>query len=172
MAMRGLVDAGRPGLADPPATFLPLALGVWLLGWALLAAGFPRRDIVSPGESPAVGAPLWPPLARWRDFDLRTLAAYALAICGAELVLVLLHTLLASASRGVGWGLPTAFGVALSVATGVAFLGGFLGATWSHRLSAPEPPSPSLYFGVPLPAAPQRAPRDPGAGGHPRPPLP
>jgi lysyl-tRNA synthetase class 2 len=33
-----------------------------------------------------------------------------------ELALVLLHTLLASASRGIGWGPPTAFGIALTVA--------------------------------------------------------
>jgi lipoprotein-releasing system permease protein len=151
MALQGLADAARPALADPPATFLPLALGVWVVGWALLAAGFPSRPAEAAGPSPAESAPLWPPLARWRDFDLRTLAAYAGAILGAEWVLVLLHTMLSSASRGVGWGPPTAFGVALTVAAGVAFLGGFLGSTWSHRLSAPEATIAVLYFGVPLP---------------------
>ena len=109
MAMRGLVDAGRPGLADPPPPS-----SRWRWGCGSSAGRCSRRAFRAatscPRESPAVGAPLWPPLARWRDFDLRTLAAYALAICGAELVLVLLHTLLALGLAGVGWGPPTAFG--------------------------------------------------------------
>src|SRR5262249_38137097 len=139
------------GAADRAASLRPRALGVWLLGWVLLAAGFPPRRAEPAGPIPAESAPLWPPLAQWRDFDLRTLVAYALAILGAELVLVLVHTLLASASRGVGWGPPTAFGVALSLAAVVAFVGGVLGATWSHRLPAPDATIAVLYFGVPLP---------------------
>jgi lipoprotein-releasing system permease protein len=150
-AARSVAEATRHAAGEPLSWTLPLALVLWLCGWALLAAGFWRPATVSAPASQPIGAQLWPPLAGWQDFHLSTLTAYAVAILGAELVLVLLQTLLASTSRGVGWGPPTAFGASLSTAVAVAFLGGFIGAARARKLAAPEATIAVLYLGVPLP---------------------
>ncbi len=117
-----------------------------------MALGAARKAEAVAPITESGGAALSAPLAGFHDFHLSTLVAYGVGILGAELVLVLLQTTLASASRGIGWGPPAAFGVALTLAAGVAFAGGFLGAARSRKLSAPEATIAVLYLGVPLPA--------------------
>lgn len=151
-AVNGVLEAGRAAAPVPGVWLLGPAAAAWLLGWALVALGGARSALAEPEGGEPPGAVLSAPLAGWQDFHLATLAAYALGILGAELLLVLLQTALASASRGIGWGPPAAFGVALPAAAAVAFLGGFLGAARSRKLSAPEATIAVLYLGVPLPA--------------------
>ncbi len=151
-AVKGVLDARRAVAPVPGAWLLGPAAVAWLVGWALVALGGARRADAGPATPEPTGPALSAPLAGWRDFHLSTLVAYGLGILGAELVLVLLQTALASASRGVGWGPPAAFGVALSAAAAVAFVGGFVGAARSRKLSAPEATIAVLYLGVPLPA--------------------
>jgi lipoprotein-releasing system permease protein len=151
-AVKGLVEARRGAVVPQALWLLGPAAAAWLVGWALVAAGSLSRTTPEPVTAEAAGTAHTSPLATWRDFHLGTLAAYGLGILGAELVLVLVQTALASASRGVGWGAPAAFGVALTLAAVVAFLGGFVGAARSRKLSAPEATIAVLYLGVPLPA--------------------
>ncbi|WP_164019351.1 ABC transporter permease [Pyxidicoccus trucidator] len=137
---------------------------VWLAGWGLIAAGI--RRVSGPGDapSPAAGAPLYPRLARYRDFYWSTLGAYGGGILLAELVLILLQTVLSSgvpstelgaAAQNTGGGLslpPTgAFAISLVVACGVAFVSGFIGASRAQRLSLPEATIGVLYLGLPVP---------------------
>jgi lipoprotein-releasing system permease protein len=150
-AVKGVLEARRAAAPSPALWLLGPAAAAWLVGWALVALGWARKVESGPERTESVGGTLPAPLARWRDFHLGTLAAYGVGILGAELVLVLLQTALASASRGVGWGPPTAFGIALTAAAAVAFLGGFVGASRSRKLSAPEATIAVLYLGVPFP---------------------
>ncbi|MBU8899189.1 ABC transporter permease [Corallococcus sp. H22C18031201] len=138
---------------------------VWLGGWGLVAAGIRRRPASSEGPSPAAGAPLYPRLARYRDFYWSTLGAYGGGILLAELVLILLQTFLSSggpspelggasrASSGGGLALaPTvAFAIALCSASLVAFISGFVGASRAQRLSLPEATIGVVYLGIPVP---------------------
>jgi lipoprotein-releasing system permease protein len=142
-AVKGVLEARRTAAPSPAVWLLGPAAAAWLVGWALVALGGVRKTGSEPARAEQTGSGLWSPLAGWRDFHLGTLAAYGVGILGAELVLVLLQTALASASRGVGWGPPAAFGVALTAAAAVAFLGGFVGAARARKLSAPRRPSPS-----------------------------
>ncbi|HET9035648.1 MAG TPA: ABC transporter permease [Myxococcaceae bacterium] len=151
-AVTGVIEARRAAVASPVLWLLGPAAAAWLVGWALVALGSYRREEPRAAAAEPSGAAHAPPLAGWSDFHLSTLASYGLGILGAELVLVLVQTALASASRGVGWGPPAAFGVALTLAAAVAFLGGFVGASRSRKLSAPEATIAVLYLGVPLPA--------------------
>ena len=151
-AVQGVIEARRPSVTSQALWLLGPAAAAWLVGWALVALGSLRRAEPEPVAVEPSGAAHAPPLAGWRDFHLSTLAAYGVGILGAELVLVLVQTALASASRGVGWGPPAAFGVALTLAAATAFLGGFVGASRSRKLSAPEATIAVLYLGVPLPA--------------------
>ena len=147
-AVAAVVQARRVAAPVSALWLLAPAGAAWLIGWALIALGEHRRASATPVVE---AGPAGPP-ARWRDFDLSTLAAYSVGFLGAELVLVLLQTALASSSRGIGWGPPVAFGVAFTAAALVAFLGGFIGAGRSRALSIPEATIAVLYFGVPLPA--------------------
>jgi lipoprotein-releasing system permease protein len=161
-AIRAVTEARRAAAPEPVLWLLGPAGAAWLLGWALVALGYAR----SAGPPPVAAEPgattVSAPLASWQDFHLSTLAAYGLGILGSELVLVLVQTALASASRGVGWGPPAAFGAALTAAALVAFVGGFAGAARSRKLSAPEATIAVLYLGVPLPALLTLLPATPG----------
>jgi lipoprotein-releasing system permease protein len=135
---------------------------VWLGGWGLIAAGIRRAPAAAEGPSPAAGAPLYPRLAGYRDFYWSTLAAYGGGILLAELVLILLQTLLSSGvqvseagAAGGGSGLqlapPWAFAVSLLVACGIAFISGAIGAARARRLSLPEATIGVVYLGLPIP---------------------
>ncbi|HXX30257.1 MAG TPA: ABC transporter permease [Myxococcaceae bacterium] len=151
--VRAVLAAGRPREAVVLALPWEWLVGgglAWLAGFALLALGAPRSEASEPAPSAAARAPLYPPLAAWRDFSPSTFAAYAFAILGAEVALVLLQTWLASA-RGLGLAAPAAFVVSLLVASLVAFGGGALGAARGRRLAAPEATIAVLYLATPLP---------------------
>jgi lipoprotein-releasing system permease protein len=138
---------------------------VWLAGWGLIAAGIRRAPAPAEGPSPAAGAALYPRLARYRDFYWSTLGAYGGGILLAELVLILLQTVLSSgvpstelgapvaSSAGGGLSLPPtlAFALALLAAATVAFVSGFIGASRAQRLSLPEATIGVLYLGLPVP---------------------
>jgi lipoprotein-releasing system permease protein len=133
----------------------------WLGGWGLIAAGIRRAPASAEGPSPAAGATLYPRLAGYRDFYWSTLAAFGGGILLAELVLILLQTLLssgvqlesgqASESSGLQLAPPWAFAVSLLVACGVAFISGAIGAARSRRLSLPEATIGVFYLGLPVP---------------------
>jgi lipoprotein-releasing system permease protein len=148
----------------------PLALGgtqylvagalVWLAGWGILAAGIRRAPVSAEGPSPAAGATLYPRLAGYRDFYWSTLGAYGGGVLLAEMVLILLQTLLSSGvqldeatAASSSWKLapPWAFAVALLVACGVAFISGAIGAARAKRLSLPEATIGVFYLGLPIP---------------------
>ncbi|MFP2962782.1 FtsX-like permease family protein, partial [Myxococcus sp. 1LA] len=110
------------------------------------------------------GATLYPRLARYRDFYWSTLGAYGGGMLLAEVVLILLQTVLSSgvsaadlssAGKGAGGGLslpPTgAFAIALLAGGMVAFISGFIGASRAQRLSLPEATIGVLYLGLPIP---------------------
>jgi lipoprotein-releasing system permease protein len=136
----------------------------WLAGWGFIAAGIRRATGPGEGPSPAAGAPLYPRLARYRDFYWSTLGAYGGGILLAEVALILLQTVLSSgvpstelggSAQNVGGGLslpPTgAFAISLVVACAVAFVSGFVGASRAQRLSLPEATIGVLYLGLPIP---------------------
>jgi len=123
----------------------------WALGFLVLALSIQRVRVVDEAPSAAARAPLYPPLAAWRDFSVGTFAAYAAAVLGSEVVLVLLQTFLASGSRGLGMAPSSAFVLSLLAAVLVAFTGGALGASRARRLAAPEATLAVLYLGTPLP---------------------
>jgi lipoprotein-releasing system permease protein len=153
-AVSALARVVRPG--PSVAVVLPwqwLVCGglSWAAGWVLLALSTTGVRGVDEAPSAAAKAPLYPPLAAWRDFSPATFAVYAAAILGSELVLVLLQTGLASASRGLGMAPPSAFVISLVAAALVAFAGGALGASRARRLAAPEATIAVLYLGTPLP---------------------
>ncbi|MCP3101409.1 ABC transporter permease [Myxococcus sp. K15C18031901] len=150
----------------PPVLHLGFLLSgvlVWLGGWALIAHGIRRAPESTVGASPAAGATLYPRLARYRDFYWSTLGAYGGGILLAELVLVLLQTVLSSgvpstelgAARDAGGGLtlpPTgAFAISLVAAAMVAFVSGFIGASRAQRLALPEATIGVFYLGLPVP---------------------
>ncbi|MBN8227382.1 ABC transporter permease [Corallococcus macrosporus] len=136
---------------------------VWLAGWGLIAAGIRRAPATGDGPSPAAGATLYPRLARYRDFYWSTLGAYGGGMLLAELVLLLLQTVLSSgvpsdlggAASEAGGGLslpPTiAFAIAFIVSMAVAFASGFVGASRAQRLSFPEATIGVFYLGLPVP---------------------
>lgn len=144
--------------------FLVIGALVWLAGWGLIAAGVRRAPAVVEGPGPAASAPLYPRLARYRDFYWSTLGAYGGGILLAELVLILLQTFLSSgvgasefggtsqASRGgLSVAPPTAFAIALILASFVAFVSGFIGASRAQRLAIPEATIGVFYLGMPVP---------------------
>jgi lipoprotein-releasing system permease protein len=153
-AAAGLFRATHPG--PTVALLLPwkwlLAGGAaWASGFLVLAFSIQRVRVVDEAPSAAARAPLYPPLVAWRDFSPGTFAAYAAAILGSELVLVLLQTWLASGSRGLGMAPSAAFVLSLLAGVLVAFTGGALGASRARRLAAPEATIAVLYLGTPLP---------------------
>ncbi len=147
-AVKGLLEARRAAVAPQGALAARPGSGGLARRLGPGGGGEPRQTAPEPVDRRALRDDRTPrPSPAGSDFHLGTLAAYGLGILGAELVLVLVQTALASASRGVGWGPPAAFGVALTLAAGVAFLGGFLGAARSRKLSAPEATIAVLYLG-------------------------
>ncbi|WP_338865304.1 ABC transporter permease [Myxococcus stipitatus] len=146
----------RPG-------FLLSGALVWLVGWGLLSLGIRRAPEPKEGPSPAAGAPLYPRLARYRDFYWSTLGAYGGGILLAEMVFIFLQTVLSSGvpsqelgiARDAGGGLalpPTvAFGLSLVGAAFVAFVSGFVGASRAQRLALPEATIGVFYLGLPVP---------------------
>lgn len=154
------LTAGVDPAAASPGWPLGAGAALWLAGCGLLATGIRRVPSPALSEPPsaAAGAPLYPRLARYRDFYWSTLSAYGGGVLLAELTLILLQQFLSSGSRGLdagtrGWGLPPtgAFAVALVAAFGVAFTAGFIGASRAQRLSLPEATVGVLYLGVPVP---------------------
>jgi lipoprotein-releasing system permease protein len=150
------------GLKEPlfvgGTQYLVAGVLVWLAGWGLLAAGIQRAPASADGQSPAAGAPLYPRLAGYRDFYWSTLGAYGGGVLLAELVLILLQTLLSSGvsengegGSGLQLAPPWAFAVALVVACGVAFVSGAIGAARARRLSMPEATIGVFYLGLPIP---------------------
>ncbi|MCY1041349.1 ABC transporter permease [Corallococcus sp. bb12-1] len=163
-------DAGVLALGPNPAGAIAgpkmLVAGtlVWLAGWGLVAAGIRRAPASTEGPSPAAGSTLYPRLARYRDFYWSTLGAYGGGILLAELVMLLLQTVLSSGGpselggvtpreAGGGASLPPtiAFAIALVVGAGVAFASGFVGASRAQRLSLPEATIGVFYLGLPIP---------------------
>jgi lipoprotein-releasing system permease protein len=153
-AVTGLARAAHPGAGEAlvlPWKWLVAGGAGWALGFWLLALSIQGLRALDEVPSAAAKAPLYPPLAAWRDFSPGTFAVYAAAILGSELALVLLQTWLASGSRGLGLAPPSAFVLALVAAALVAFAGGALGASRARRLAAPEATIAVLYLGTPLP---------------------
>ncbi|HEY0839855.1 MAG TPA: ABC transporter permease, partial [Vulgatibacter sp.] len=141
--------SGHGVTALPGTTWLLLGGSAsWLAGWALVALGIRRAPPITDPPSPAVGAPLNPQLARYVDFYWGTVAAYGGGILLSELLLILVHTLLAGS---LGVPPPGAFALALLVGFGIAFLAGFFGAANARRLSAPEATIALVYAGLPIP---------------------
>jgi lipoprotein-releasing system permease protein len=145
-------------LAIGGAQFLVAGALVWLAGWGLMAAGIRRAPAPTEGPSPAAGATLYPRLAGYRDFYWSTLGAYGGGVLLAEMVLILLQTLLSSgvqtdqaASKGLQLAPPWAFAVALLVACGIAFISGAIGAARARRLALPEATIGVFYMGLPIP---------------------
>lgn len=146
--------AARSAMLEPRAwsewliwTWAGVGLGLWAVGWVLVAAGMRRERKAEQPPSEAVGSPLYPRLASYRDFHWATLAAYGAGILVSELALILIYTVLVT--RGLA---PTAaFFSSLAVAFGVAFAGGFAGAAYSRRLSTPECTIAIIYCGLPVP---------------------
>lgn len=153
---------GRPAPDSWATTYVTIGINLWIVGWgavAILVRGRPALDQV---KSEAVGKPLFPRLANYRDFHFGTLFAYGLGIFLSAVALILVYLALAASTGGLGAPVQTdkssqglapvaAFLVALLVATWVAFFGGFLGAARSKRLSIPEATIAILYFGLPVP---------------------
>jgi lipoprotein-releasing system permease protein len=146
------------GSGGSPGVPLLIGAGLWLVGWALLAAVIrpSPHGALAATPSQAVGALLYPRLAGYRDFYWNTLLAYGLGILGAELVMLVVHTLLAgsaSAGDGEAKGLPptAAFAIALLTGLGITFVGGFVGASRARRLATPESTVAIIYFGLPVP---------------------
>jgi lipoprotein-releasing system permease protein len=150
------------GIKLTPEVVQPLVAGtvVWLVGWALVAGGIRRAPESSGSPSAASGAPLYPRLARYRDFYWSTLAAYGGGILLSELTLIFAQTLLASgdasgrseATRGALQLAPAAaFVVSITLASLVAFIAGFIGASRAQRMAFPEATIGVLYLGLPVP---------------------
>lgn len=140
-------DFARYGIGTTRATsYIWAGLGTWVVAWALIAAGIRRRPSTDEAPSAAVGAPLYPPLARFQDFHWGTLAAFCGGMVLGELVMVFLYLLLVKV-------LPqtAAFLLCLSLGALLAFAGGFVGAANSKRHSTPEATIAVLYFAAPIP---------------------
>lgn len=167
MAVKDALAAMQLGMlgqdsALPEGTLFPLlaGAGLWILGWVTIAGGIRRLPPTSAEPSEASGAKLYPRLATYRDFYWTTLLAYGGGILLAEVLLIVLHTVLVvgvrpggSLDRPLGLQLspPVAFGVASLAAVVVAYGAGFAGAARSRRLAAPEATLGLLYFGLPIP---------------------
>lgn len=152
---------GAGGPAAPGGNLLTwVGLAIFCGGWAMVALGLRSRDEATIAPSVAVRAPLNPRLAGYRDFHWGTLALYGFGILLAEVLLIVVYTAL------IGLGAESkiqlddaqrvftpvsAFLVALVVGTVLAFVGGYLGAANSKRLSTPEATLAMLYFGLPVP---------------------
>ena len=152
-----LLQSGQaPELHRLTATLVAGGL-VWVAGWGLIAVGIQGAAIVPAAPSEAVGAKLYPRLARDRDFHWGTLAAYGGGILFAELAMIFLQTLLAGSASGAGdapasgFAPTVAFSIALMVGFAIAFAGGFLGASRARRMSTPESTIALFYFGAPIP---------------------
>ena len=150
-ALATAVRPAPPLVLAIPWRWLLAGAACWAAGWVLLAASVQGAKANDEAPSAAAKAPLYPPLAAWRDFSLGTFAAYAAAILGSEVVLVLLQTWLASGTRGLGVAPPSAFVLSLLAAALFAFTAGALGASRARRLAAPEATIAVLYLGTPLP---------------------
>ncbi len=132
------------------------------MGWGLVATGVRRKAEATALPSEAVGKPLFPRLARFRDFHWGTLFAYGLSSFGSAVTVILVYLALAAASTASagsdspdpaqGLAPVAAFLVALAAGALVAFAGGFVGAAHSKRFSIPEATIAILYFGLPVPA--------------------
>lgn len=147
---------GHPGLAGAVSHggWLLLGIGGWIAGCVVMALGFKQVELPRAAPSEAVGAPLYPPVARYQDFHWSTLFAYGGGILCAELLLIGLQTLLAGGgSGGQKAALPAlaAFAISAVAAAGLAFAAGFVGASRSRRLAGPEATLGFLYFGLPVP---------------------
>jgi len=137
-----------------------VGLALWLAGWALLAFSVQHTPEAVEAPSEAVGAPLVPRLARYRDFHWGTLAAYGFGILFAELALVFSYLLLIGQGQSsavitsdgaTGLSPVWAFVISLAIGMAIAFAGGFFGASNAKRLSTPEATIAILYFGLPVP---------------------
>jgi lipoprotein-releasing system permease protein len=138
--------------------WVQVSLAAWFLGWGLIAASYRAVATAARVPSAAVGSPLYPRLAQYKDFYWGTLAAYGFGVLLAEVVFLGAYLLMVSPSPGPGQpagtgGLPAvwAFVWALLFAASTSFAGGFLGAANSKRLSTPEATIALLYFGLPIP---------------------
>lgn len=141
---------------DQLFAYLGIGSALWVSGWVALALAIrPFRAQAEQPPSEAAGAKLHPRLAGYRDFYWRTLLAYGGGILLAEISLLVLHTVLASrrtaSEAGAGFPPTVAFSIALVIALGIAFGGGFIGASRARRLSTPEATIAIIYFGLPIP---------------------
>ncbi len=73
---------------------LGIGLAAWCLGWGVLAFSFSGLTKLEAAPSEAVGKPLFPRLAQYRDLHLGTLAAYGLGLLFAQLLFILSYTLM------------------------------------------------------------------------------
>ena len=153
-AIRGIVQAAHPShVAIASGRWLITGCALWVVGCAIAAFGVRRSRVPEPSPSPAVGAPLFPQLARYSDFTWSTLFAYGGGMLLAELALIGLQTVLAG-GHTEHTGIPPvlAFGISVLIAGAIAFGAGFLGAARAQRLAAPEATIGLIYFGLPIPA--------------------
>ncbi len=134
-------------------------VSAWSAGLVLVALGV-RHVPPRHAPSPAVGAHLHGRLAGERDFHWGALLSYGGGILLAELVVVVLLSVLSAgvqftdqtaASGGLTLPPTGAFLVALLVGMLVAFLAGSLGAWWSRRLAVPEATIGVFYLGTLIP---------------------
>ncbi len=73
--LQAVLTGARPA-GWPELRVLFAGCGAWIVGWALVAAGFRRSRRAPEEKSIAAGAPLHPSLAAYRDFYWGTLFAY------------------------------------------------------------------------------------------------
>lgn len=156
IAIIALPDRDLMTEAPIPGINWIVGIGAWL-SWCVLTLALTIIDFtLSKREGSAgsalpsnpLGAPLHPALARYTDFYWGTLAAYGGGILGAELVVLLLHTLMAGK---LGVSPPIAFALSGILGVFVAFCAGFWGAANGRRLGSPEATLALLYLGLPLP---------------------
>ncbi len=151
--VQSLKSSGDGGTVWAGQVHLLLGGVLWLAGWALVAFALRGGPKEAPAPSEAVGRPLYPRLAKYRDFHWGTLGAYGFGILLAELVFLATYLLVvdkgaASGQTTHGFSPVWAFVIAFSLAMFVAFAGGFAGAANSKRLSIPEATIALLYFGL------------------------
>ncbi|MFT3842427.1 MAG: ABC transporter permease [Myxococcaceae bacterium] len=162
MADNAVQSFGRPIPDGWATTYVSIGVGFWIVGWAGIAVNLRRPVVLDEVKSEAVGKPLFPRLANYRDFHFGTLFAYGLGIFLSAVALIVVYLALAASTGGLGAPVQTdkssqgmapvaAFLVALLVGTWVAFFGGFVGAARAKRLSIPEATIAILYFGLPVP---------------------
>jgi len=162
MADTAISNFGHPHAEPAAMTRVWAGIAMWVVGWGVIASGVRRPVAASGVASEAVGKPLFPRLARFRDFHWATLFAYGLGIFLASVAVILVYLALAASTGGAagpvegdkssqGMAPVAAFLVALLVGAWVAFFGGFFGAAYSKRLSIPEATIAILYAGLPVP---------------------